>query len=60
LWLLQPTDRIKFIPCSVEEFEEVERKVEEGTYVMNIAGYQRVSLNRYKAWTEQIDAGQRF
>lgn len=60
LWLLQPTDRIKFIPCSVEEFEEVGRKVEEGTYVMNIAGYQRVSLNRYKAWTEQIDAGQRF
>lgn len=60
LWLLQPTDRIKFVPCSVEEFEEVERKVEEGTYVMNIAGYQRVSLNRYKAWTEQIDAGQRF
>ncbi|MGR9089103.1 MAG: 5-oxoprolinase subunit B family protein [Gammaproteobacteria bacterium] len=60
LWLLQPTDRIKFVPCSVEEFEEVERKVEEGTYVMNITGYQRVSLNRYKAWTEQIDAGQRF
>lgn len=60
LWLLQPTDRIKFVPCSVEEFEEIERKVEEGTYVMNIAGYQRVSLNRYKTWTEQIDAGQRF
>lgn len=60
LWLLQPTDRIKFVPCSVEEFEEVERKVEEGTYVMNITGYQRVSLNRYKAWTEQIDAWQRF
>lgn len=60
LWLLQPTDRIKFVPCSVEEFEAVERKVEEGTYVMNIAGYQRVSLNRYKAWTDEIDAGQRF
>ncbi len=60
MWLLQPTDRIKFVPCSVEEFEEIERKVEEGTYVMNIAGYQRVSLNRYKTWTEQIDAGQRF
>lgn len=60
LWLLQPTDRIKFVPCSVEEFEAVERKVEEGTYVMNIAGYQRVSLNRYKVWTDEIDAGQRF
>jgi len=60
LWLLQPTDRIKFVPCSAEEFEEIERKVEEGTYVMNITGYQRVSLNRYKAWAEQLDSGKRF
>ena len=60
LWLLQPTDRIKFVPCSVEEFNEVERKVEDGTYVMNITGYQRVSLNRYKAWAEQLDTSKRF
>ena len=28
-WLLQPTDRLKFVPCSIEEFEEIERKVDE-------------------------------
>ncbi len=59
-WLLQPTDRLKFVPCSVEEFDEIERKVDEGTYEMNITGYQRVSLNRYKAWAEQLDTTKRF
>jgi allophanate hydrolase subunit 1 len=60
LWLLQPTDRIKFVPCSVEEFNEIERKVEDGSYVMNITGYQRVSLNRYKEWADQLDTSVRF
>jgi urea carboxylase len=60
LWLLQPTDRLKFVPCSIEEFNEIERKVDEGTYVMNITEYQRVSLNRYKAWAESLDPSERF
>lgn len=59
-WLLRPTDRLKFIPCSVEEFDEIERKVQEGTYVMNITGYQKISLKRYKAWAEQLDTTKRF
>lgn len=59
-WLLQPTDRLKFIPCTIEEFDEIERKVDEGTYVMDITGYQRVSLNRYKDWAAQIDVSERF
>ena len=60
LWLLQPTDRIKFVPCSVEEFNEIERKVEEGSYVLNITGYQKVSLKSYKNWTDQLDISTRF
>ncbi|MFT4582747.1 MAG: urea carboxylase [Gammaproteobacteria bacterium] len=60
LWLLQPTDRIKFIPCSVQEFDEIERKVEEGSYTMNITGYQKVSLNRYKVWADGLDKNSRF
>ena len=59
-WLLQPTDRLKFIPCSIEEFDEIEAKVNEGTYEMNITEYQRVSLNRYKAWAESLDSNKRF
>ncbi len=60
LWLLQPTDRIRFIPCTVEEFDEIERKVDEGSYEMNITDYQKVSLQRHKAWVEQLDVNARF
>ncbi len=60
LWLLQPTDRIKFIPCSVEEFDEIERQVEDGSYALNITEYQKVSLNSYKKWSEQLDQTSRF
>jgi allophanate hydrolase subunit 1 len=60
LWLLQPTDRIKFVPCSIEEYHEIERKVDEGTYEMNFTGYQRVSLNRYKAWALSLDSSKKF
>ena len=60
MWLLQPTDRLRFVPCSVEEFNEIERKVEEGSYQMNITAYQRVSLKRYKTWAEGLDPEQRF
>lgn len=60
LWLLQPTDRIKFVPCSVDEFNEIERKVNEGSYVMNITEYQKVSLQRHKAWVEKLDINARF
>ena len=59
-WLLQPTDRLKFVQCSVEEFEAIERKVDEGTYQINITGYSKVSLNSYKAWVDTLDLSKRF
>ena len=60
LWLLQPTDRIKFLPCSVEEFNEIERKVEAGSYVMNITQYQKISLKRHQQWVDELDLNTRF
>ncbi|MGR8950109.1 MAG: 5-oxoprolinase subunit B family protein, partial [Gammaproteobacteria bacterium] len=59
-WLLQPTDRLKFVNISVEEFEAIERKVDEGTYQINITGYSKVSLNSYKAWVDTLDVSRRF
>jgi KipI family sensor histidine kinase inhibitor len=59
-WLLQPTDRLKFIPCTVEEFEEIDRKVEEGTYKINIVEYQKMSLNNYRRWVDQLDPTAKF
>jgi urea carboxylase len=58
--LFRPGDRVRFVPVSVEEFEEVERRVADGTYVYNLVEYQRFSVRNYKAWTEKIDTRTRF
>jgi urea carboxylase len=58
--LFQPGDRVKFVPCSVEEFEYVEAKVAEGTYVFNVVEYQRFSVRNYKTWVSTLDMTQRF
>jgi len=58
--LFQPGDRVKFVPCSVEEFEHVEAQVAEGTYVFNLVEYQRFSVRNYKSWVSTLDLTQRF
>jgi allophanate hydrolase subunit 1 len=58
--LLRPGDRVKFVPCSLEEFAYVERKVEEGTYQFNLVEYQKFSVPSYKVWAQSLDPRQRF
>jgi len=58
--LFQPGDRVRFVPCTVEEFEDVERKVSEGTYVYNVVEYQKFSVPDYKAWVGSLNMTQRF
>jgi KipI family sensor histidine kinase inhibitor len=58
--LFRPGDRVKFVPCSVEEFECIEAKVNEGTYVYNVVEYQKFSVRNYKTWLSHIDKNQRF
>lgn len=58
--LFQPGDRVKFVPCSVEEFKEIERQVEDGSYNYNVVEYQRFSVRNYKQWVESIDTTKRF
>ena len=41
--LLRPGDRVKFIPCELDEFEAVERMVDEATYPFNVVEYQTFS-----------------
>jgi urea carboxylase len=59
-YLLRPTDRMKFIHCSLEEFAEIERQCAEGTYEMNVIGYQKISLKSYRAWASSLDLNARF
>lgn len=58
--LFRPGDRVKFVPCSVEEFEDAEAKVNAGTYVYNVVEYQKFSVRNYKNWIDSIDKNQRF
>ena len=58
--LFRPTDRLKFIPCTREEFDEVERQVAAGTYRYNIVEYQKFSVKNYRDWVAGLDPSKRF
>ena len=59
-YLLRPTDRVKFVQVSREEFDAIERQCAEGTYRLNIVGYQKISLKSYRAWVSTLDQNARF
>lgn len=58
--LFRPGDRVKFVPCTVEEFEEAERRVADGSYVYNVVEYQKFSVRQYKRWVGSLDLARRF
>lgn len=58
--LVRPTDRLRFVECSLEEFAAIERKCAEGTYEINAVGYQKISLKRYREWAASLDRSARF
>jgi KipI family sensor histidine kinase inhibitor len=58
--LFEPGDRVRFVPCTVEEFEEAERKVADGSYVYNVVEYQKFSVPDYKTWVQSLDLTKRF
>ncbi|WP_432470517.1 5-oxoprolinase subunit B family protein [Amphritea sp. HPY] len=58
--LFKPGDRVKFVPCSIEEFEHIERQVDDGSYIYNVVEYQKFSVKNYKNWINSIDKDARF
>ena len=58
--LFRPTDRPKFVPCTREEFEELERQVAAGTYRYNLIEYQKFSVKNYRNWVAGLDLSKRF
>jgi KipI family sensor histidine kinase inhibitor len=59
-YLLRPTDRMKFVHIGLEEFAEIERQCEGGSYEMNVVGYQKISLKRYRTWVATLDRDARL
>lgn len=55
--LFRPGDRVRFVPCTVAEFEAIEREVADGTYQYNMVGYGKFSVALYKSWTASLGAG---
>ena len=58
--LFRPGDRIKFDPCTYEEFDEIERKVEEGSYQYNVMENHKFSIQQYKTWVDNLDYEKKF
>lgn len=58
--LFKPGDRIKFVPCSVEEFNAIEAEIAAGSYAYNVVGYQKFSVRQYNAWLAATDATKRL
>jgi urea carboxylase len=58
--LFRPGDRVKFVPVTQAEFEFVEAKVKDGTYVYNVVDYQKFSVRNYKTWIKSLDKTSRF
>lgn len=58
--LFKPGDRVKFVPCGLEEYEQAAAQVADGSYQYNVVEYQRFSVKHYKAWVESLDTAARF
>jgi urea carboxylase len=58
--LFRAGDRVKFVPIGKEEFEFIETKVKERTYIYNVVEYQKFSVRNYKAWVKVLDTTKRF
>lgn len=58
--LFRAGDRVRFVPVDQETFTETETRIREGTYVYNVAEYQKFSLREYKRWCDTLDPEQRF
>ena len=58
--LLNPADRVRFVPIDQEEYLAIERQVEEGTYIHNSIDYQAFSVKEYYTWLSNVDSLQRF
>ena len=60
LALFRPGDRVRFLPATRAEYDYVAAKVADGTYLHNVAEYQRFSIDNYHAWLASLDETDRF
>ena len=45
---------MRFVPCPVAEFEQIEHEVADGSYAFNEVEYGKFSVAQYKNWTAKL------
>lgn len=60
LVLLRPGDRVRFCPISVEEFADIEERLQADNYVDQIIEYQNFSVEKYHALVSKLDPAEHF
>jgi allophanate hydrolase subunit 1 len=58
--LFRPGDRIKFVPCDYDEFEMIEKKVEDKSYRYDLIEEHKFSIKKYKNWLSKLDYNKKF
>lgn len=53
--LFKPGDRVRFVPIDREEYDHIDRQVQEGTYLHPYVDYQQFSIRNYHAWLKSLD-----
>jgi urea carboxylase len=58
--LFRAGDRVKFMPIGSEEFDFIEARIKDGSYIYNVVEYQKFSVRDYKSWIGTLDKERRF
>ncbi|MGM0562052.1 MAG: 5-oxoprolinase subunit B family protein [Pseudomonadota bacterium] len=53
--LFKPGDRVRFVQIDREEYDYIDRKVQEGTYTHPYVDYQQFAISNYHAWVNSLE-----
>jgi len=57
LALFRAGDRVRFIPIDRDEWDEIDARVADGSYLHPNVDYQKFSIRRYRQWLSGIEMG---
>ncbi len=58
--LLQPGDRVKFIPIDAHEYKYIRQELKKGKYSFRTTDYIKFSVHAWKAWVKTLNYQERF
>ncbi|MBE04562.1 MAG: transporter [Gammaproteobacteria bacterium] len=58
--LLQPGDRVKFLPIDTKEYRYIREEIKNGTYSFRTTDYIKFSVRDWKHWVSTLNIEERF